>query len=526
MAGMLRKMARGLAARFRQGFNSANPIAPGNPTYDILWDWINSPMKGSQSLDWELRSKLRSMRREARALVLNNPVVSQYLALLKVNVVGPNGIRLQAQVRNNNGELNKAINDKIEAAHREWWTSPWVDRRMSGIQGEQLLLQTVAVDGEAFVRRCLGTRFRFGIALQMIDPDLVDHTLNQPRGGGFDGVVNEIRLGIEVDEWGAAAGIWIWDRTQGDLNLGAPQKRIRIPAAEIIHLYDPQRINQTRGITWFNSVMVPLKQLDGFMEAEVIAARTAACAFPIFETTAPEFESENAPKNYSVELNPGRGFQLPAGLKLANWNPNHPNIAVGEFNKAVLRFFSSGLHVSYNALANDLEGVNYSSMRSGLLIERDNWRSLQRMWIDRFKTPVHGWFVPAAMLSGELVLDSRDPQKFLTAKWVPRGWPWVDPLKDINAAVIAVENGLGSRTGYLAEGGEDFEEICEELADELSIAGEFGLDFTGGAVSPKDVLKQAEAEEQQPVVTAKKSSNRALCLTVLNRLLDDDIVNR
>ena len=39
-----------------------------------------------------------------------------------------------------------------------------------------------------------------------------------------------------------------------------------------------------------------------------------------------------------------------------------------------------------------------------------------------------------------------------------------DPLKDVNAAVIALENGLGSRTAYLAEQGEDFEEICEELA--------------------------------------------------------------
>lgn len=336
----------------------------------------------------------------------------------------------------------------------------------------------MAVDGEAFVRRVTGSRFKYGLALQMIDPDLVDHHLNRARGANGE---NEIRLGIEVDDWGAAVAIYVLDAAQQDLNGTRSQHRhTRIPATEIIHLYDPERINQSRGITWLNSVALPLNILDGYVEASLVAARTGACSMPMFKhvnTDLYETDSSGNPKsqNFSVELNPGGGFTIPMGLEMQEFDPSKPTIGFGEFTKENKRWVSSGVQVSYNALANDLEGVNYSSMRSGLLIERDSWQCLQQMWIDRFRMPVHGWFVPAAILSGNLRLPSRDASLYLAARLEPRGWKWVDPLKDVTAAALAIKEGLGSRTGFLGEQGEDFETIAEQLADETGIASEAGI---------------------------------------------------
>ncbi len=470
-------------------------IVPGSDSFRILKEWIESPLKANASLDWDLRTKLYSLRLRARALALNNPIVRQYLQLLEQNVVGPTGMRLQAQVRNNDGNLNTTINDKIEVAWDDFWRNPWADGRMSGVQGEQLLLRTMAVDGEAFVRLIRSSKYRYGLKLQMIDPDLVDHQLNQPRGANGE---NEIRLGIEVDEYGAPAAYWCWSSVPQDINLTVPRQRIRIPAEEILHLYDPERSGQTRGITWLNSVMLPLSILDGYVEATLLAARTAACSIPMFRHTDASLYSVDAgsqPPQFNVELNPGGGLTLPPGLEMQQFDPSKPTTGFAEFTKATKRWISSGLNVSYNALANDLEGVNYSSMRSGLLIERDSWQALQQMFIDRFKRPVHEWFIRAALLSPDLVLDSRDPRKFLAARFTPRGWKWIDPLKEVNAAVIAIENGLGSRTNYLGEQGDDFEDICEELVDEKRIADENGLSFIGAAVTALDVRKQTQEEE-------------------------------
>lgn len=477
MGRLSRMVNRALSAvGLRRVRNSG--IVPGTESYQILKEWIESPLKGAGSLDWDLRNKISSTRRTSRKLALNNPLVRQYLQLLEQNVIGPRGMRLQCQVRNAAGDLDKAINSAIEAAFADFWRSPWVDGRLSGVQGEQLLIRTMAVDGEAFVRRVLGSRFKYGLALQMIDPDLVDHQLNRARGVNGE---NEIRLGIEVDEWGAAVAIYVLDAAQQDLNGGRAQRRhTRIPASEIIHLYDPERINQSRGITWLNSVALPLNILDGYVEASLVAARTAACSMPLFKHTNTELFSTDAsgnptPQNFTIELNPGGGLTIPPGLEMQEFDPSKPTIGFGEFTKENKRWVSSGVQVSYNALANDLEGVNYSSMRSGLLIERDSWQCLQQMWIDRFRQPVHGWFVPAALLSGNLRLPSRDASLYLAANFVPRGWKWVDPLKDVTAAVLAIKEGLGSRTGFLGEQGEDFEAIAEQLADETDIAASAGI---------------------------------------------------
>lgn len=488
-----------------------------------FWDWIVSPT----TIDYQVRTNIFRLRNNARDLALNNPIVRQYLQLLAQNVIGPRGMKLQAQVRNNDGKLNKAINDKIEAAWDEFWQSPFVDGKMSGVSGEQTLIKSVARDGEIFVRKVIDRSLnKFAFGLQIIDPDLVDHTYNRPRSDQQ----NEIRLGIEVDVYGKVLAVWVWNSYPQDINSGVPHERTRISATEIIHVFDPERANQTRGITWLNSVMLPLKHLDGFMEASVVASRTAACSFPMFEQSDQAEADPNA-GDYTLELNPGQGIALPAGLKVSNWTPPYPNIETGPFVKACLRFFSSGLTVSYNALANDLEGVNYSSIRSGLLIERDRWQVLQQWWIDAFRVPVSETWLSCALLSGALVLDSRDPSKFKAFKWIPRGWKWVDPLKDVNAAVIAIENGLGSRTSSLGEQGEDFEETCEELADEKRIAEEAGLDFSGGAVSAKDVLKQAQAEEQDDQNGAdpadgKKAKALARKLALVALLDDEEIDTR
>jgi capsid protein len=61
-----------------------------------------------------------------------------------------------------------------------------------------------------------------------------------------------------------------------------------------------------------------------------------------------------------------------------------------------------------------------------------------------------------------LVLDSRDPARFSEGAWLPRGWRWVDPLKDSQGAIIDIASCLDSPQRIVAERGDDIEEILEE----------------------------------------------------------------
>ncbi|WKZ15438.1 MAG: phage portal protein [Candidatus Jettenia caeni] len=448
-----------------------NAIYKGAEVGRLLWDWVVSPL----TADAEIRQDIRRLRARARDLAKNSPTIRHYLTLLTANVLGQNGIKLQAQIRNNNGKLNKKINDKIENAWKDWTNDISVDGRYTLVQLQNLALKTVATDGEVFIRKVFTNENKYGFALQLIDPDLVDSEYNVPGGNGK----NEIRLGVEVNNWGRPLAYHVLTRHPNDILAATTEtKRVRVPADEVIHLYDPDRINQTRGITWFNSVMIPLRMLDGYQEAELVAARTAAAKMGWLQyKDVSAFEPPDPNNPVRIEASPGTVETLPPGMEFVAWSPDHPANAFPMFIKTILRQIATGLRVSYNALANDLEGVNYSSMRSGLLIEREQWKIIQKWWSDKFLQSVYQSWIQSALLTGTLILDTRDFRKFLAVKWLPRGWDWVDPLKDIQAHILGINNGLESRTQALAERGNDFEEILEQLADEKSLAEDYGLSF-------------------------------------------------
>lgn len=447
----------------------------------LNYDWIIAPI----TADNAIKQGGRQLRVRARDLARNNVHVRQYMALLAANVIGPKGMRLQAQVRNNDSKLAKPINDKIEAAWRDWSFRPTTDKKGTLQAFSRRTLKIVAKDGEALVRMVQGfegNRYLFG--LQAIDVSQLSFDLNRQASPGK----NEIRLGVEVDVWGAPVAYHI-NTTQGENDMTMQQHTERIPADRIIHLYDPEEVNQTRGISWLNSIMLPIKMLEGYAEAELVAARTAAAKMGWLQSKGddegytPLDEGDDAVP-LQFEASPGTVETLPPGLEFKEWSPDHPTSAFGEFMKSQLRSVASGLHTSYNALASDLEGVNFSSLRSGLLIERDVWKTIQDWWANEFLSVVYGKWLEAALLSGALVLDSRDFRKFLAIKWQPRGWPWVDPVKDVQANILAVQNGLASRGELLSEKGGDLEEVLTAIKTELELAKQMGINITGGAAKP------------------------------------------
>jgi lambda family phage portal protein len=436
-------------------------------------DWVTRPVAADQ----EVRTSLTRLRARGRELRRNSAVARQYLNLLGANVIGHRGMTLQAQVRNNDGRLAKPINDRLELAWRDWSQNVSLDGRLTLARFQQVCIKTVAADGEVLVRFHRRPDLPHALALEPLDPDLLDERLNVMPGKGQA----EIRMGVEMDSTGRRVAYHVWNLPEGIYGAGV-RVRERIPADQVLHLYDPDRVNQTRGVTWFASVMLPLRMLEGYVEAELVAARTGAAKMGWFVRKEGTTAGEVAPDengNLTTEANPGTFDFAPDGYELQDWSPDHPSAAFPEFVKACLRQIAAGLGVSYNVLANDLEGVNYSSMRSGLLVERDVWRMLQEWWIASFLVPVFREWLAQSILSSNLVLDTRDPRKFQAVKFVPRGWPWVDPLKDIQAGELGIRNGLTSRTRLLAEQGADVEEIVEELKEEQAIADEAGVNIAG-----------------------------------------------
>jgi lambda family phage portal protein len=199
-----------------------------------------------------------------------------------------------------------------------------------------------------------------------------------------------------------------------------------------------------------------------------------------------------------MEANPGMLEQLPPGLKFVPWSPEHPSNAFETFIRANLRLVASGVGACYNSLANDLIGVNYSSLRSGLLIERDHWAITQQWFIEDFNQPVIDGWMPMALLAGGLQLPSRLADKYSAGVWMPRGWKWVDPLKDSQGAIIDIAAALDSPERVVAERGDDLEEIYEEIAEAQKLAKKYGIQMNlNPPARPSTEKNPAEVEDDE-----------------------------
>jgi lambda family phage portal protein len=463
-----------------------------------------------------MRFGIARIRSRARDLERNSPIAKQYLRMCSVNIIGPNGIKCRPQARLGDASLDRDTNELLAEGWADWSRSVTLDGKMSLNAFSRLAVRGVARDGEGLVRIWRGNEDNpYGIALEGIDPTLLDETLNVPRGTGQ----NEIRLGVEVDEFSKPVAYHIWNSPQRLTSI-RERKLLRIPADQIRHIYDPEQVNQTRGLPWMLAAMMPIRMLEGYREAEVVAARLGSAKMGFFQrkdgmdTSAITADGKNA---LTMDANPGTFHVLPDGYEVSSWQADHPSTAYAAFIKDKLRECAQALGVSYNALASDLEGVNYSSMRSGLLIERDAWRVYQQWWIESFLDPIYREWASAAMLrgfatSGAQGLRLRSPEAaYAPVRWSPRGWPWVDPMKDVQATKEAIDYGLASRTQALAEQGLDYEETLEELRTENELADEYEVEVSTGS-GGMPVTEDDSAfidDESAPAPTNGKSSTNA-----------------
>jgi lambda family phage portal protein len=435
----------------------------------------------NKSADAEIRWSLRDLRNRSRDLERNNEYARRYLQLLQTNIVGENGFRLQLKGRNIDGTIDMAGNNIIEAAWEEFSRlgGSTVDGKMSMTDLSNHVIRGMARDGEVFLHIVNKNYLRHGIGVQIIEPDRVDEQMNETLRDG-----NQVRMGIELDSsTRRVAAYHVLVNNPGDYDYATNTTGIfrqRIPADRMLHIYLQERADQTRGVPWTVTAMPALKMLHGYREAELVAARVGAAKMGFFTSpagdgfTADGYEDTFTPL-YDAEA--GTFHQLPAGVDFKAFDPTHPTTAFADFEKAILRGIAGGLGVSYTALANDLEGTSYSSIRQGALEERDFYKTQQRFMIEHFIDPMFRLWMRHVMDFALIPING--PGKFekfaLGISWRARGFQWVDPLKEINAAVVGLQNGIISHTDIAATYGRDAEETFAQIQRDKEMAKIFGL---------------------------------------------------
>jgi lambda family phage portal protein len=415
----------------------------------------------------ELKTDLRRLRGLARRLVRDTAYGARFVNLVTEQVLGADGILLQSRVEKRRGGLNVGLNRTLETAWERWGQpgTCTADGMLAWAEVEDAFLRSLAIDGEGLLRLVRGAPNAFGFAVELIDPDYLDdqYTTLAPSG-------NKIVMGVEVDSFNRPVAYWLYDKHPSEF----PTKRVRVPADEIVHAFLVKRIGARRGEPWSSCVLTDASTLAAFLEASVHAARIGASRMAAIERDKDvemddDFERTVTPD----EVAPGQILDLAPGERLNSLNWQYPTGEIDPFTKIILRALAAGLNVSYSSLSGDLSDVNYSSIRAGLLVERDGWRKLQRFLIDRLHWPVYRAWREMAVLSGQL--PARPIGDYDRVTWQARGWAWVNPVDEVNANAIALQNRLTTRRKILAEQGLDLEDVLEGLAEEEKMMQSLGL---------------------------------------------------
>jgi lambda family phage portal protein len=443
----------------------------------LFHDWVG----GSTSGDAEIYPALEILRNRSRDLSRNNEYAIRFLRLCETNIVGHKGISLQVRSKDDGGKLDKVANDIIEKGWKDYCKKEncTVTGQQSIVDLKKIITLSAVRDGEILLRKITSwPHSSHGFAVQPIESDQLDHTYNTTMANG-----NVVVMGVEKDKWKRPTAYHLLTKHPGNTLDGSFQRheRERIDASEIIHFFVPERVNQTRGVPWLVGSAARCKMLDGYEEAELIAARTGAATMGIMVNPDGEWdeEDENGEERAieTFDAEPGTFRALPEGYDLKVFDPNHPNTAFPSFNKSMLRGIAAGWNVSYHSLANDLENINLSSIRHGEQVDGDHWRIWHTLFIDHILTDIFESWLKMFLTSGVSQLPLYKFDKFNAPVWRPRGWHRVDPDKESKASTRDIGNHTKSIYSAATEKGEELEEIFEANARALKLAEDYGLEL-------------------------------------------------
>ena len=410
----------------------------------------------------------------SRELVVSTGYAANACEAFAANLVG-DGIKPSSLI---------ADPDLRDLVQRLWlaWTDEADADGLTDFYGLQAMIaREMFVAGECFVRlrpRRAEDGLLVPLQLQVLQSELLpfDKTETAPNG-------NRIRCGVEFDAIGRRVAYHFRRSHPGDVTDQGPGSpgTTRVLAEDVLHIYRPIDAGQIRGLPHIAPAMVRLFLLDQYDDAELDRKKTAAMFAGFITKTAPEDpmmgEGEVDPEGAALaSLEPGTLQVLLPGEDVRFSSPADVGGGYEAFQYRTLLAVSASLGLPYHLVTGDVRQANYSSLRAELVEFRRRIGQLQHgVMAHQLCRPVWQRWIETAVLSG--ALRSASTGQLRPVQWIPPRWDWVDPLKDIQAQILAMEAGLTSRRKVVEATGYDIEEVDRENASDMARVSALGLSY-------------------------------------------------
>jgi len=418
-------------------------------------------------------TSLTRMRRRSNELFRNYGIAAGIADTYADSVIGGLGLTPQSRIRAEDLGIDEGkaevLRNQAESAWGLFASKACVTGQMTFAEVQHLALRRIIIDGEIFALPVWMRDDHRVIkrAVQLIDAERV--------WGEKDGFTN----GIRVDGYGRVTHYAIEPGNGTSTSRRRPEP---VPYAavdwagrpRVIHVYFRLHPSQYRGIPLFAPVINLFHDIADYLEAELVAARVAAC-LAVFITKSDPYaygletsESDAHTGEEHMTLRTGEVVRLRPGESINVVDPKRPGDAFDPFVTHVLRMIGASLGLPYELVAKDFSKTNYSSARTALIEARRRFSTWRSFFASKFCQPFYELVLEEAYLRG--MFDAPDfyenKHLYCRTSWIGPGWGWVDPVKEVQASVKAIEANLSTIADEAAVQGRDWEDVIAQRARE------------------------------------------------------------
>ncbi len=427
-------------------------------------------------------ANLTTLRARSRAAKRNDGYSAGTIEKLVSNIIGT-GIQPQSQA------ADPAFRAAADRLFRRWTDESDADGLLDFYGQQAQACRGWLEGGEQFVRfrfREASDGLSVPLQLQVLEPELCPHSYTRAYG------TTRVRAGIEFSPIGRRVAYYFHpSRPDLDDDFDTSQLR-RIAAGNVVHLYDPLRAGQLRGLPHLTQALVELHELSKYRDAQLLRQQLATMFVAFLKQDARPEPSDavnpltgetaetSAVDEPMLPLAPGLFQQLDPGQEVDFSDPPEPQ-GYADFIRQQLYGVAAATGVPYEVITGDMRQVNDRTVRLVLQEFRRRVQAWQHQIIV-FQLCRRVWrtWMDQAVRSGALVAPSDywiNPEPWLAVDWKPQGWPYMNPLQDVQAAILEMRGGLASRTGKVAERGDAAEAIDQEQALDNARADGLGLTY-------------------------------------------------
>lgn len=286
--------------------------------------------------------------------------------------------------------------------------------------------------------------------------------------------------GVRIDEVGRVVE---WDIYERNRETKQYKLEAKVPAEQFIHVFNPDRVDQYRGVTALATALAPARDLYEAFSFEMQAAKwqgghagfvRQAAAGGGFDEWTKEGKSSGEPRTY--EMQPGRITRLMSPGEDVIFAPgsNRPSGAFMALVQVLVREIAQGLNMPYGFIY-DMTAFSGHTGRVEIGQANRGIRRWQKLIEERALLPLRDLVLGRAIAMGELPPhDGWRLGKF--------GWGRTlsgDYGHDTQANISLMNMGILTATDLISETGSSFEDVVRRQASEVmfmqKVAGETGV---------------------------------------------------